>query len=356
MSCIVTFGEIMARLAMPGYQRFQQALPGSIEVTFAGAEASVAAAIALLGGQSRFVTALPDHKIADACLMNLRGLGVDTQQIVRTPEGRLGIYYYERGANDRAGTVIYDREDSAVAITPSSAYDWSAIFADAQWFVISGITPAISRLAAEVTLTAIRAAHERGIPIACDMNYRSKLWRWSPSLAPRELASQTMRSLLPYVSLFIGAKEDAEAMTGMVVGSDDLHTLTSLAQGLKLAFPQLHAIAFTRRQNHGASESMLGGFLYDALQDATYCAPLDQGEPSYYTIRTMVDRLGAGDAFTAGLVYALTTAGLNDPQVAIQFAAAAGALAHSIEGDFNFVTRSEIEGVMGGVPAGRICR
>ena len=163
MSRIVAFGEIMARLATPGFKRFQQTLPGTLEVTFAGAEASVAASIAYLGGDASFATALPDKVLADACVADLRSMGVCTRNILRTADGRLGLYFLETGANQRPGVVIYDREGSFVAITPPSTYDWSAIFEGAEWFVISGITPAISRNATEVTRTALREASARGI-------------------------------------------------------------------------------------------------------------------------------------------------------------------------------------------------
>jgi 2-dehydro-3-deoxygluconokinase len=177
MSRVVTFGEIMARLAAPGFKRFQQAMPGTLDVTFAGAEASIAASIAFLGGDAAFVTALPEHAIADACVANLRSLGVNTRHILRTPQGRLGLYFLETGANQRPGNVIYDREGSAIAITPATDYDWNAIFAGAEWFIVSGITPAISRNAADVTLIALREASQRGVKVAIDMNYRSKLWQ-----------------------------------------------------------------------------------------------------------------------------------------------------------------------------------
>lgn len=172
MSRVVTFGEIMARLATPGHRRFGQAMPGSLDVTFAGAEASVAGSIAYLGGEAAFVTALPDHALADACVAEVRSLGVDTRHILRTPDGRLGLYFLETGANQRPGNVIYDRAGSSVALTPADAYDWQAILEGAEWFVVSGITPAISRHAAEATATALREASRRGVKVAIDMNYR----------------------------------------------------------------------------------------------------------------------------------------------------------------------------------------
>ena len=230
MSRIVAFGEIMARLATPGFKRFQQTLPGTLEVTFAGAEASVAASIAYLGGDASFATALPDKVLADACVADLRSMGVCTRNILRTADGRLGLYFLETGANQRPGVVIYDREGSFVAITPPSTYDWSAIFEGAEWFVISGITPAISRNATEVTRTALREASARGIKVACDMNYRRKLWQWDPTHEPRALATRMMRELMPLVDLFIGGREDASEILGIPDAGSSADALASVAQ------------------------------------------------------------------------------------------------------------------------------
>ncbi|MFZ4768514.1 MAG: PfkB family carbohydrate kinase, partial [Roseimicrobium sp.] len=287
MSRVVTFGEIMARLAAPGFKRFQQAMPGTLDVTFAGAEASIAASIAYLGGDAAFVTALPDHAIADACVANLRSLGVKTRHILRTPQGRLGLYFLESGANQRSGNVIYDREGSAIAITPATAYDWNAIFAGAEWFIVSGITPAISRNAAEVTATALREASQRGVKVGIDMNYRSKLWQWEPPLPPRELATRTMRDLLPYADLFIGGREDAEAMLG-IHGST---SLDELARQIAQQFPRISRVAMTVREGISATHNNFGGLLFDKATDQLCYAP-EHGP--LYPITNIVDRLGAG--------------------------------------------------------------
>ena len=349
MSRVVTFGEIMGRLATPGFKRFQQAMPGTLDVTFAGAEASIAASIAYLGGNAAFVTALPPHAIADACVADLRSLNVDTRHILRTAPGRLGLYFLEAGANQRPGNVIYDREGSALAITPASAYDWPAIFAGADWFVISGITPAISRTAAEVARVALHEATQRGVKVACDMNYRSKLWQWAPPVSPRELATRTMRELLPFVDLFVGGREDAEAMLGLS-GTDSLEVLV---REIAKQFPRLQRVAMTVREGVSATHNNFGGLLFDKATDQVSFAP-ESGR--LYQITDIVDRLGAGDAFTAGLIFALMTSELAAPQVAIRFATAAGCLAHSIEGDFNYGTRAEIEALMNGAAPGRVQR
>jgi 2-dehydro-3-deoxygluconokinase len=349
MSRVVAFGEIMARLAAPGFKRFQQAMPGTLDVTFAGAEASIAASIAYLGGDAAFVTALPEHAIADACVADLRSLGVNTRHILRTPQGRLGLYFLETGANQRPGNVIYDREGSAIAITPATDYDWSAIFDGAEWFIVSGITPAISRNAADVTLIALREASQLGVKVAIDMNYRSKLWQWEPPLPPRELATRTMREVLPFADLFIGGREDAEAMLG-IYGSP---SLDDLVRQIAQQFPRISRVAMTVREGISATHNNFGGLLFDKATDQVCHAP-ENGQ--LYPITNIVDRLGAGDAFTAGLIFALTNPDLDAPQSAIAFATAAGCLAHSIEGDFNFSTREEIAALVGGDSAGRVKR
>lgn len=356
MARIVAFGEIMARLSPPGHQRFQQAMPGAIDVTFAGAEASIAASIAYMGGDAAFVTALPQQAVADACIANLKSMGIDTQHILRTDEGRLGIYFFEMGANQRASQVIYDRDGASVAITSADRYDWTNILKEAEWFIVSGITPAISRNAAEVTRSAIAHANRLGVKVAIDMNYRSKLWQWSPPLKPRELATQTMRALMPMVDLFIGGREDAVEMLGIPDIGSDPDSLHAIAQQIVRQFPRMSLVAMTRREGLSANHNNFGGMFYQAATDEVSFAPQVDGKPGMYEIHHIVDRLGAGDAFTAGLIHALTTSGLRNPATAVAFATAAGCLAHSIEGDFNYVSASEIEALMRGDSSGRVKR
>ncbi len=343
MSRVVTLGEVMLRLATPGCARFQQAMPGSLKTSFAGAEASIAASLAYLGIDAAFVTALPMHAIADACIADLRSLGVETRHILRTKEGRLGSFFLEHGANQRGGNVIYDRDGSAIAITPASAYDWDAIFAGCEWFVISGITPAISRNAAEVALFAVQEAARREIQVVCDMNYRTKLWKWDPPLAARELATRTLNLLLPFVQVFVGGISDATAMLGIDYRGD----LQALAQQIIAQFSNLTHAAFTLRDGSTSAVQCFSGALYEAATDTLHTAP-------NYTITQIIDRLGAGDAFTAGLVFAFLQK--SDRQTAIAFATAAGCLAHSIEGDYNYSTRAEIEALMQGDGGGRVSR
>ena len=343
MSRVVTFGEIMARLATPGYARFEQAMPGGMNITFAGAEASIAVSLARLGEQVAFVTALPQHEIADACLSDLRRHGVETRHILRTSHGRLGLYFLEQGVNQRGGQVIYDREGSAVSITPASAYDWDEIFAGCEWFVISGITPALSRIAAEAALFAVQEAARRTIKVVCDLNYRAKLWRWEPPLTARELATRTMSSLMPFVDVFVGGASDATALLGIENTEDH----PSLAAKLTQRFPNLGHVAMTVRDGSNAMVQCFGGFLYDTATQRRYSTPA-------YSIAHVVDRLGAGDAFTAGLVGSFLRK--SDLQTALDFATAAGSLAHSIEGDYNHGTREEIESLMQGDAGGRVRR
>lgn len=356
MKRIVAFGEIMGRLSPPGFRRFQQAMPGQLDFTFAGAEADVAVSLALLGAEASFVTALPDHAIAEACLANLRGMGVDTRHILRTPHGRMGLFFLESGANQRPGNVLYDRDQASVAITPPEAYDWAAILEGANWFHISGITPAISRIAADVARAAMRAASERGLTVSCDMNFRSKLWRWDPERSPRDLAAQTMRTLLPYVTMFIGGREDAAMTLDLHArdGVDDPNL--DVARQITAQFPRMKHVAMTLREGISANHNNWGGMLYEVATDQAFYAPIQAGVYHPYAITHIVDRLGAGDAFSAGLIYSLTTPELARPQVAVSFAVAAGCLAHSIEGDFNLSTRGEIEALMGGAASGRVNR
>ena len=349
MNRIVAFGEIMGRFVTPGFKRFQQALPGSLNTSFAGAEANIATSFAYLGGEAVFVTALPSNPIAEACVASLRSAGVDTTHIVHTDAGRLGLYFLEQGANQRPTNVIYDREGSSVSITPADAYDWDAILEGADWFITSGITPALSRNAAAVTKAALEAASRRGVSVAIDMNYRQKLWKWEPPLTARELATRTMKDLLPFADLFIGGLEDAVAVLDGAPSKAPQEVAALLAK----TFPRLSHVAMTLRESVSASHTILGGFLYETRTATAFLSPLDGRT---YSIQNIVDRIGTGDAFTGALLYALTTPGLSSPKSAVEFATAAACLAHSIEGDQNFTTRTEIEALMQGDASGRVQR
>lgn len=363
MAKVVTFGEIMGRMAVPGFLRFKQALPGTIDVTFAGAEANVAASLSMLGARAAFVTALPTNAIADACVASLRTLGIDTQHIVQTGEGRLGLYFLETGANQRPSHVVYDRSWSSMSLTSADRYDWPAIFDGADWLHVTGITPSISRTAAEATLAAVESAKAAGLTVSCDLNFRKKLWRWDESVPPGELAEKTMRQVLPNVDLVIANEEDCAAVLGIHAAQTDVEagelkidSYPDVARRLVAQFANVSKVGITLRESISASHNNWGAMLYCADEDRACFAPLQGGAYRPYEIRNIVDRVGGGDSFAAGLIFALTTPELSDAQTTIQFATAASCLAHSVVGDFNYCTRAEVESLMGGSGSGRVVR
>lgn len=361
---IITFGEIMARLAPPGFGRFRQAFPGPLEMSFAGAEANVAASLAMLGLEAAFVSAVPNHAVAEACVGTLRGLGVDISQIKRTRDGRLGLYFVETGANQRPSNVIYDREHSSFALTPPSAYDWKNILEDAVWLHTSGITPAVSQLAAQATFDAVQTASDSATTVSIDLNFRKKLWRWGLPITPKTLAEQTMREILKHVDVVIANEEDCQEVLGIRAensdvenGHIDVSRYPEVAQKLVEQFPNVKKVAITLRESVSASHNNWGGMLYDAETNTAHFAPCDaEGNYKPYEIRAIVDRVGGGDSFAAGLILALNTPELANPETAIRFAAASSCLAHSIQGDFNFSSREEIERLMNGNGSGRVVR
>jgi 2-dehydro-3-deoxygluconokinase len=362
MNTIVTFGEIMGRLAAPANLRLRQAR--QLEVTYAGAEANVAASICNFGGKARYVTALPKHSLAEATMDSVRAVGIDTQYILRTDKGRLGLYFLETGANQRPSNVIYDREDSAVAITPAEDYNWDAIFEGASWLHLSGITPALSKNAAEATLFAAKKAKEAGASVSIDLNFRGKLWKWGATITGRALAQETMRKILPYIDVVIGNEEDCHDVLGIRAGDTDVDSgaletshYPDVARRVVQQFPNVSKVAITLRESFSATHNNWGAMLYDAQADKSFFAPLDmEGNYKSYQIKNIVDRVGGGDSFAGGLIFALTTTELKEPQTALRFAVAASCLKHSIKGDFNFSTRSEVESLMGGLESGRVVR
>ena len=362
MKKVVTFGEIMGRLASPANLRLRQTR--EFEVTYAGAEASVAASICNFGGKARYITALPKHVLAEATMDSIRAIGIDTDYIVRTDEGRLGLYFLETGANQRPSNVIYDRADSAVAITPASAYDWDHIFKDAQCLHLSGITPALSKTAAEATLVAAKKAKEAGAWVSIDLNFRGKLWNWDSDYSAKELAQKTMRGILPFIDVVVGNEEDCHDVLGIQAGDTDVHSGTldssrypNVARQVVQQFPNVSKVAITLRESLSASHNNWGAMLYDAATDSPSFAPLDEnGAYNPYQIKNIVDRVGGGDAFAGGLIFAMTTLELSETQTAVNFAVAASCLKHSIKGDFNYSTRAEVERLMSGNASGRVVR
>jgi 2-dehydro-3-deoxygluconokinase len=363
MKTIVTFGEIMGRFCPDEFQRFKQSMPGKHNLTFAGAEANVAASISMLGGKARFVTALPDNDIIDACLSNLKGLDIDVSGIKKVNYGRLGLYFVERGANQRPSRVIYDREYSSVSLTPGSAYNWKTLYSDASWLHTTGITPSLSEISAQATLMAVKEAKAAGLTVSCDLNFRKKLWQWKPEISSSDLAQETMRKILPFVDVVIANEEDAHNILGISAENTDVEggkldatKYTDVAKEIVKQFPNVRKVAITLRESISATHNNWGAMLYDDESGQSYFAPLQNGKYSPYEIKNIVDRVGGGDSFGAGLVFALNTPELKEPEDAIRFAVASSCLCHSINGDFNYVTRVEVEALMGGSGSGRVVR
>ncbi len=361
---VVTFGEVMLRLATPETLRLRQVIPGHLEATFGGGELNVAVSIAFQGGTSAFLTVLPDNVLTDALEQELRKLNVETGGIQRSPRGRFGIYFVETGVNQRGGTVTYDRDGSSIAVQPASEYDWRAAFEAASWFHITGITPAISQNAAEAALAAVENAKQRGLTVSCDLNFRKKLWRWKPGASTIELARETMRDLMPFVDVVVANEEDADLSLGIQASETDVETgelnvagYEQVARKIVSDFPNVSKVAITLRESISANHNNWGAMLYDRNFDSAHFAPLDaEGNYAPYEICNIVDRVGAGDSFAGALIFALNTVELSSPETVLRYAVAASCLKHSIKGDFNYATRSEIESLMKGGGSGRVQR
>ena len=361
---IVTFGEIMARMAPSGLLRLRQVLPGSLDVTFAGAEANVASSLSLLGRDVDFVTALPDGPLTDSCLGSLRSVGVGVDHIHISKHGRFGIYFLETGANQRPSRVYYDREYSAISQASGDVFNWDAILQGASWLHLTGITPALSKTAAETTLYAAHMARERGVSVSCDINFRSKLWRWDATKTPQQLAGDVLGQLIPLVDLLMASEEDFRLVgvsaqqcdsNAATAGGIDTIRAAMMARKMAIAFPNLRMIATTLRENISASHNNWGAMLLDISNDSVCLAPVQSGQYMPYEIRNIIDRVGGGDAFDAGLLYGLTSPDFTH-QMALEFATAASCLSHSVVGDCNFATYDEIQNLMNGATSGRVVR
>jgi 2-dehydro-3-deoxygluconokinase len=344
MNGIVTFGEIMLRLSPPGCLRFGQAR--SFDCIYGGGEANVAVALANFGLQADFVTRLPANDLGEACLQFLRQYGVGTGHILRGGD-RLGIYFLENGAAQRGSQVIYDRAGSAFASLQPGMLDWKEIFSRASWFHWTGITPAVSEGAAATCLEGIKTARELGLFVSCDLNYRAKLWKWG------KLTGEVMPDLVALCDLAVANEEDAGKVFGIRPldadigkGRVEAEKYLPVCEGLAARFPRLQTIAITLRGSLSASHNTWSGALWQKGGFLT---------ASRYDIAAIVDRVGAGDSFAAGLIYGLTRFG-GDPQHALDFAVAASALKHSIFGDFNLVSTAEVEALAGGNASGRVNR
>ncbi len=344
MKKIVTFGEIMLRLSPPGALRFGQAR--SFDVVYGGGESNVAVTLANFGLATEFVTRLPSNEIGDACLQYLRQYSLGTNHILRGGE-RLGIYFLETGAVMRGSQVIYDRANSSFATIKPGMVDWKTVFQDALWFHWTGITPAISEGAAIVCQEAVETARTMGVTVSCDMNYRAKLWKWGKP------AREVMEQLVAKSDVAIGNEEDADKVFGIKAPETDVHTgkvsseqYAYVCDELHKKFPDLKTIAITLRGSLSASHNTWSAILWQ--DNRIHSAPL-------YNITHIVDRVGGGDSFMGGLIYGLLTFA-NDPQKTLDFAVAASALKHTVFGDFNLVTVSEVEKLTKGDASGRVNR
>jgi 2-dehydro-3-deoxygluconokinase len=339
---IVTFGEIMLRLKPPGVERFFQS--PHLEATFGGGEANVATALARFGLSTFYVSVVPANAIGDACLGELRRHGIDTSRVVRKGN-RLGIYFLEAGANQRPSVVIYDRAGAAIAEARKGDVDWDAALAGATWFHITGITPAISASAAELSLEAVQAAKKKGLTVSCDLNYRKNLWTYGKG------APEVMGELVKSVDVAIANEEDCQKALGVSAAVDvesgklDPAAYRGLAEKVLAAHPSLKTIAITLRESRSADENGWSGVLHTGG---------DFFVSRHYDIRDIVDRVGSGDSFAAGLIYGLTS--LGGPQEALEFAVAASCLKHSIPGDLPLLSVAEVKALMGGSGSGRVQR
>ncbi len=340
MKKVVTFGELMLRLAPENYLRFVQS--DKYEATFGGAEANVAVSLANYGVDVQFVSKLPDHEIGQAAVNSLRKFGVDTSKVVRGGD-RVGIYYCEKGASQRPSKVVYDRAYSAIAMAKKSDFDWSKIFEDVEWFHFTGITPALSDEVAEICVEACKEAKKRNIKISCDLNFRKKLWS-------KEKAGKVMGVLCEYIDYCIANEEDAKDVFGIEADNTDIYGgkldregYISVAKKLTDRF-NFKGVAITLRESLSANDNNWSGMLY--VDGQAYFS-------KKYAMH-IVDRVGGGDSFGGGLIYSLLNG--YEPQKAIEFAIAASCLKHSIEGDYNMVSKKEVETLAGGDASGRVQR
>ena len=340
MKKVITFGEVMLRLAPEGYLRFVQA--DSFGATFGGGEANVAVSLANFGIDAAFVTKLPEHEIGQMAVNSLRKYGVDTSKIVRGGE-RVGIYYLEKGASQRPSKVIYDRAHSAISEASAKDFDWNGIFEGTDWFHFTGITPALGDNVAEICLEAVKAAKAHGMTVSCDLNYRKKLWT-------REKAGRIMAELMPFIDVCIANEEDASDVFGIRAADTDINSGKVNHEGYKDVARQLmerfgfSRVAITLRSSISANDNDWAAMLYDGK---------DYFFSRQYRMH-IVDRVGGGDSFGAGLIYSMLEG--KSAQETIEFAVAASCLKHSVEGDYNMMTVPEVMSLAGGNASGRVQR
>ena len=343
MAQFLSFGEIMLRLKTPGHERFFQS--PVFEATFGGGEANVAVALSNYGLDAGFVSALPDNDIGENAIAELRKFGVDIAHVSRSGD-RVGIYFLEAGANQRPSKVVYDRANSSIALAGRDEFDWPTIFAGAKWLHITGITPALSQSAADLSMDCVKAAKAAGITVSCDFNFRGKLWKYGKS------APEVMRELVKFVDVGIANEEDCQKSLDISVDVDvesgelDTAKYEALSQKVLDIYPDMHTIAITLRESFSADRN-------------GWSACLRTRENGFmlsrrYEMTDIVDRVGGGDSFASALIYGLNA--YDDRQQSLEFAVAASCLKHSILGDFNRVTVPEVEKLMGGDGSGRVQR
>ena len=342
MSKYLTFGELMLRLKSPGRERFLQS--PSLEATFGGGEANVAVSLANYGLEAEFVSVIPDNAIGDAAIGELRRFNVGTDKIIRTP-GRMGIYYLETGANQRASKVIYDRAYSAISLFEASGYDWDKIYKDVKWLHISGITPAVSEETKDASLMAVKEAKERGITVSIDLNYRKNLWKYGVD------AKDVMTEMTRYADIIIANEEDCQKSLGLKCESNveggklNQEDYKTLSDSLLEQYPNVKKVAITLRESKSADINF-------------WAAALNNGSEFIvsrkYEMYDIVDRVGGGDSFAGGLIYGLNE--LGSDKEALEFAVAASCLKHTIDGDFNRVTLDEVMKLAKGDGSGRVQR
>lgn len=338
----VTFGEIMLRLKSPNHERLLQS--ACFEATFGGGEANVAVSLANYGAEATFVTALPENDISKACIAELRKFNVDVSKMKFAP-GRMGIYYLEAGANQRPSKVLYDRDFSSMAIAEKGLFDWEDIFKGKDWFHFTGITPALSQSAADICLNAVRAAKRAGLTVSCDLNYRAKLWKYGKE------AKDVMKEMVSYVDYIIANEEDCQRVLGITIDADmesgelDKGVYRKLAEKVLAAYPDAKAIAITLRESQNADYNKWSACMQD--RSGFHVS-------RKYDITDIIDRVGGGDSFAAGLIYGINN--YRNTQDALEFAVASSCLKHSIMGDFNRISAEEAEKLMAGNASGRISR
>ncbi len=342
MSKFLSFGEIMLRLKSPGHERFFQS--PTFEATFGGGEANVAVSLSNYGLDAGFVSALPDNDVGECAIRELKKYGVDTAHVKRSGH-RVGIYFLETGSNQRPSKVIYDRADSSICNAKPGDFDWPTVLKGAKWFHITGITPALSQNAADLSIEACKAAKKAGVTVSCDFNFRGKLWKYGKT------APEVMNELVKYVDVGIANEEDCQKSLGISADVDvesgelDTRKYEALTSKVLKTFPNMSVIGVTLRESHSADRNGWSACMRD--KDGFLLS-------RQYEITDMVDRVGGGDSFASAFIYGLNA--YKDRQQSLEFAVAASCLKHTIQGDFNRVSVKEVEGLMGGDGSGRVQR